>query len=289
MRPIISSVLDGKVVVVDYEALVKSTVEAQLNVVSDEKNQQLPCENLKMVFKDGCDGAGQQVKWKSKSMIEAAENMFQYGLVALQLKCGDTILWKNPVTNSPNCLRPVYLIREKESDEEMMNLVIVATDTARQKLHEDGIKINVDGKQVSVAIEIKDTMKDLKLKKAISGLGGADCILCKTRQCDCIDLPKIEEGFKTNRKNEDTVKLYNDLISNSDDGEIKKSNSDFHISEGITKSPLTMSDQHSITITHSYINVTTWFLKLMYRLNAEYFVWLESKTVLGEHFPFLSE
>ena len=100
-------------------------------------------------------------------MIEAAENMFQYGLVPLQLKVGDTILWKNPVPNSSNCLRPVYLIREKESDEEMMNLVIVATDTARQKLNQNGVKINLDGKEVSVGVEIKDTMKDLKLKKAI--------------------------------------------------------------------------------------------------------------------------
>lgn len=76
-----------------------------------------------MILKDGCDGAGQQVVWKSKLMIEAAENMFQYGLVPLQLKSGEKILWKNPAPNSPNCLRPVYLIREKESDEEMTKLV----------------------------------------------------------------------------------------------------------------------------------------------------------------------
>ena len=89
-------------------------------------------------------------------------------------------------------------------------------------------------------------------------------------------MEKIEEGFTINRTNEDTVSLYNELISKSDDGEIKKSNNDFHEREVITKNALTTSDQHSITITHR-------FLKVLYRLNAEYFVWTESKTVLGEH------
>lgn len=286
LRPVISSVLDGKGVSVDYTELVQTTVQAQLDVVSNDMNneeKELLKENLKMIFKDGCDGAGQQVKWKSKTTIDAAENMFQYGLVALQIKSGESTLWKNPVPNSPNCLRPVYLIREKESDEEMMNLVIVATDTARNNLNKNGVKVMVNGTEVIVEVEIKDTMKDLKLKKSISGLGGADCILCKTKQSDWTDLSKIEEGFSINRSNEDTVRLYNELISKSNTDEIQRCRNDFNVREGITKCPLTTSDQHSITITHSYINVTTWFLKVLYRLNSEYFVWTESQTVLGEH------
>ena len=34
-------------------------------------------------------------------------------------------------------------------------------------------------------------------------------------------MEKIEEGFTINRTNEDTVSLYNELISKSDDGEIR--------------------------------------------------------------------
>ena len=45
--------------------------------------------------------------------------------------------------------------------------------------------------------------------------------------------------------------------------------------------PITTSDQHSICITHGYINVTKWFLKLLYCLNQEYLVWPESKTAFG--------
>ena len=62
-----------------------------------------------MKFKDGCDGAGQQVVWNSVSMNGFAHNMFQYGLAPLQLdglikRDGldetSTILWKNPAPNS---------------------------------------------------------------------------------------------------------------------------------------------------------------------------------------------
>lgn len=58
-----------------------------------------------MVFKDGGDGVGQQVVWKSTSMIDAKENMFQYGITPLKLvqrsKEGSTvILWQNYTPNS---------------------------------------------------------------------------------------------------------------------------------------------------------------------------------------------
>ena len=43
-----------------------------------------------------------------------------------------------------------------------------------------------------------------------------------------------------------------------------------------------MSSQHSICITHSYINITNWMLKLIYRIEAEYVVWNEKKTIIGE-------
>ena len=40
---------------------------------------------------------------------------------------------------------------------------------------------------------------------------------------------------------------------------------------------LTDSDQHSITITHSYVNGTAWFLKMLYRCNIDYKKWDKKK------------
>ena len=67
-----------------------------------------------------------------------------------------------------------------------------------------------------------------------------------------------------------------------DDGNISIRQGDFDTKKGLTRAPITTSDQYSITITHSHISVTTWFLKL-YQLNAEYLVLRESKTYLGDH------
>ena len=60
LRPVITPVLDGKGVQVRYNELVQMTAESILKVVSIDK----PLGedgNLEIVFKDGCDGVGQQV------------------------------------------------------------------------------------------------------------------------------------------------------------------------------------------------------------------------------------
>ena len=45
---------------------------------------------------------------------------------------------------------------------------------------------------------------------------------------------------------------------------------------------MTFSDQHSICILHSYINILIWFLKLIYRCHIAYECWIEKKTIIGE-------
>ena len=126
-----------------------------------------------------------------------------------------------------------------------------------------------------VDCDINDTMKDLKLKRAISGLGGADCIICSTKSEDWVNPQKIRDGFPINHSNAETVKLYEQLVTAN--GEIPRQKGDFAQRKGLTKKPLTSSDQHSICITHSWINSTTWFLKLLYRLNQSCFTWKQSK------------
>ena len=111
-------------------------------------------------------------------------------------------------------------------------------------------------------------MKDLKFKKYVPGLGGADCILCKTQAKDWIDKEQIEQGFPINLCADDTLNLYNSLIAK--DGEIVTKQGDFSERLGLTNKPLSNSDQMNITVTHSYINVTSWFLKVLYRCNAKY-------------------
>ena len=98
---------------------------------------------IEFVLKDGCDGAGSQSVHKSKCMINAASNMFVYGVVALQVKVNSELVWQNPSPNSPDHLRPVYLVREKENDETLINYVIAHTDSSRNKLNKEGLVLTI--------------------------------------------------------------------------------------------------------------------------------------------------
>ncbi|CAL4194646.1 unnamed protein product, partial [Meganyctiphanes norvegica] len=282
MRPTISSTPDNKGVMVDYKTLVKQTVEAHVLQAEKEHGMFFSCtDKLEVGLKDGCDGAGSQSVMKSKSALGAASNMFVYGIVPLHVKVNDCMIWKNPAPNSPEFLRPVYLVREKENDPVLINYVIQSTDSARDTINSNGLVVNTHSIAINTSVVIKDTMKDLKLKKSLSGLGGADCIICATKQDEWMIEERIKEGFAITRSAEETLCLYQSLVN--EDGQVPKKQKDFKVRKGLTKQPITTSDQHSICITHSFINVTTWFLKLLYRLNQDYLVWRESKTVLEEY------
>lgn len=53
-------------------------------------------------------------------------------------------------------------------------------------------------------------------------------------------------------------------VALSINGEVLKEVDDFQQWKGLTQMPLTISDQWSITVTHSYINETRWFCKFLY-------------------------
>lgn len=135
-------------------------------------------DKFTMSFKDGADGAGQQVCWKSKSMIDSQANMFQYGITPLQLTCErdgqEEVIWRNDSPNAARTLRPVYLVREVETDEDLLSEVMGKTDSARDELVEEGLVVKFGDTAMYFDIKIIDSMKDLKFKRKISGLGGAD-------------------------------------------------------------------------------------------------------------------
>ena len=302
LRPLTCSILDDKGRGVDIKQLAEHTLVSIVRVVREDFPQQ-PLDKLTFYLKDGGDGAGTMPALKSKKNRddddddgsdtegdgesdeeEEADHIFQYGIIPLKLvrnvDGNQQILWQNKVPNSARSLRPIYLIREVETDAELLDFVIKRTDQARNDLNTNGLCITLDNEIHNILCVMKDTMKDLKFKKCISGLGGADCILCKSKVNDWTNLQKIEDGFKIDRSYEDTQTIFNDVLDNN--GNIRIQPKDFETRSGVTQKPLTDSDQHSITITHSYINGTTWFLKMLYRCNIDYKVWVE-KAGLCDH------
>ena len=144
LRPTITTILDNRGVTVSYKDVVQMTVESTLNHVTANGLLQMETGALEMVFKDGGDGAGQQVVWKSKKMIDAKENMFQWGITPLKLikrfqDGSSATLWQNHSPNSCKTLRPLFLIRQKETDEDLLKAVIPSTDKCRTELEDEGL------------------------------------------------------------------------------------------------------------------------------------------------------
>ena len=119
-----------------------------------------------------------------------------------------------------------------------------------------------------MAFLIQDMMKDMKFKRNISGLKGAGCILCDMRTKDWTMIKRVKEGFTINRSYEESMRIYHELVD--EDGNIPRSSNDFEQRKCLVAKPITTSDQHCICITHSYINCTTWFLKVLYRCYTDY-------------------
>ena len=220
---------------------------------------------------------------KSRSMSDAESHIFQYGLVPLRLKNvttePPTVLWCNTSPNSALYCRPIYLVREIETNDELTAEVMTKMDTVVDLLHTRGIRVTYNDGTVNVQCKLFDSMKDLKYKKHLSGCGGADCILCKTKQVDWTNAQQVIEGFPINRDARGNEDLYHSLVN--DDGEIPRAGGDFELRQGLTSKPLTSSDQRNITITHSYINGTTFFLKFLVRIHIDYKNWVERKDYRG--------
>ena len=103
----------------------------------------------------------------------------------------------------------MYLVREKEDNPVLIDYVIKSTDSACDKINNNGLVINTFSTSMNTSVVIKDTMKDLKIKKSLSGLGGADCIICTTKQDEWMIEGRIREGFAITRSVEEICVFIN--------------------------------------------------------------------------------
>ena len=212
---------------VDYKELVSMTANSIISIIKEDEPHYIPI-NATLYLKDGGDGAGSMPKLKSAQSTDDAEHIFQYGLIPLRLteknnEHKETVKWENSVMNSARSFRSVFTIREKEDNHELLELVIKSIDGARRDLNENGTLISVGGQNVHLSCNIKDTMKDLKFKKMISGLGGADCLLCKSKQNDWTNPAMLEDetSFQINRTDVNTREIFLSVID--EEGNIQSS------------------------------------------------------------------
>ncbi len=224
--------------------------------------------------KTGHDGAGSQSIYKAHENPMSDPNIFAKMMVPLSLSDSATgeYLWKNPTPNSAFWTRPVALIAEKESPD-LIKFINEKYEPEEQSLRENGIVVAHNGLMFQVDVIIESSMKDMKVRMVESGLGGADCLMCYTQQLDWKDVQKIEQDnfFAITRSADKTLELYEQFMEEK--GGIIRRKNDYETRAGLTTQPLSSSDHHYITLTHQYINGTSWFLKFFYRIKANLLLW----------------
>ncbi|CAF1392706.1 unnamed protein product [Didymodactylos carnosus] len=224
--------------------------------------------------KTGHDGAGGQGLYRSNRNPMTDANISSKMVISLSLSDCTTgqVFWRNQSPNSAFWARPMALIAEKESPD-LIRFINEVFEPQEKVLRENGLVFDHIGQSFKISIISEDSMKDLKVRMVESGLGGAKCFMCYTRQADWKDVRKIEEDnyFAITRPAERTEQLYKEMVEEK--GEIIRRRNDYEIRGGLTTEPLSSSDHHFLTLTHQYINGTAWFLRIFYHIVADILVW----------------
>ena len=278
-----SEVFSG--VAVSYRELVLKTDASIIDVINFRDPEALSkYEHLNAVYKDGSDGSGCQPAMQTASNYQAAENIYAHAIVPIRMEGiksdGTTeTLWQNRAPNAARVCRPYSLIRSQESTD-VVTYDVEYVDREIKKLQSESAAV-VSFRNPCVAHqvthEINSTMKDLKMKKVLSGQGGADCLLCKEKQAAWMDVDKIKDGFPITRNVEESKHIWEMMAKDKEEGR----KTDPVLREGQTKPPITIFEQRSICITHTYINVTNWYIKLLARLDSDR-TWVERGDPRGD-------
>ncbi|CAF0762234.1 unnamed protein product [Didymodactylos carnosus] len=129
--------------------------------------------NLLHREKTGHDGVDSMSIYRSnKSPMCDPSKMF-VPLALKDEKLG-TVLWHNRSPNSAFYTRPLLLIAEKENHE-LLRFVSEQFEHQEKSLEENGLTFQYKYETYNVRIEIEASMKDMKVRIAESGLGGAEC------------------------------------------------------------------------------------------------------------------
>ena len=180
--------------------LMKSREEATMLTVKrlvkflKEKGETVPKLLLSYKEKTGHDGAGSTSVYKSVINPMQDQNIFSKMFVALELT--DTAskipLWTNPTPNSSHWTRPHALMAEKESNE-LLKFVNETFEPQEKALRDNEFEFSLDNENYYVQVGIQVLTKGLNVRMLGSRLGGAECLLCVTRQAEWNDVNKIKD------------------------------------------------------------------------------------------------
>ena len=236
---------------------------------------QLP-DNIYIGGKDGTDGSGQHFR-RATLRVAVKGNILLYSWAPLLICKGDSangeVLWKNPAPNSALTQRPLAIIGAKEDKEEVLRPFLPLIEADIVTITQNGFDMMYEDKQIHVTVESVLTMFDGKMHANFNGSLGAFCLMCKASKLDCHNIECVRTGFPVNREIQDMWEIFEGLDF-SDDGKVVTRPGDYGTRAGVTSEPITHRDLNSsLSQTHAWSCITTWFFHFLYHLVANDKTW----------------
>ena len=128
--------------------------------------------------------------------------MILYMFTSLKLTTGDgRVIWSEQSPCSPYATRPLMIFLGKEILENVK--IVMNIQIERQNI--EHFCVHIDDNQYPILLDGHFTMIDGKMRKLVSGLGGAWCLLCTSNRseasgfCPENGLERVKEGFPIKR------------------------------------------------------------------------------------------
>ena len=212
-----------------------------------------------MRLKDGVDGSGSHSIYHQINNVNT-NNMIIYMFCLLDIvdQTKSAVLFTEKQSNSPNAMRPVFVIMGKESLSNLADVKIAFN----QRIAIKEFVLKYRDYVYNIIIDAEMSCIDGKMRTLLSGLGGAFCLLCFVP----LRVASGRDGdfsfyFDITRTAEDTMSVYKQLVCSDD--KIKKQKGDYSTRGGLTQEPLILEDLNMVSPLHCKMRVFSFVLTLI--------------------------
>ena len=245
-----------------------------------EIHPEMKSTSYKCIIKDGCDGSGKHPIYNQQDNVNV-NNMLSYMFVVLEIYENKenldsehkmTPIFTEPLPNSADASRPIALIMGKENSETLGEFIPIIQNEISD-IQEDGLCIIVNDRAVNLDIEIKSTMTDGKIKKLLTGRGGAYCIVSNCTRENGNIAQRYIDGFPL--EGVSLQELWDMFFAVEEDGHISKTNPTSD-RMGLTCNPLLSSTNVDfLPVLHALMRIFEWALISLYHRRVNITSWVE--------------
>lgn len=242
--------------------LAVQTTKALLNGCSEDLFSS-DTNELHVLSKFGLDGSGSH-KIRHQTADGTSGKMTNFigaFWCPLVIEHNNQEIWRNPLPNSIVYARPVCLVREKETRDNLLTHFKPILDEA--KLLENSFDIVVKNTEVQLKVKTEISMVDCKMVSLLQGDSGGFCHYCFVNRQNANDPLIIAQGFHIEKTLEQMEETWKEVEA----GNISWSDPR---RAGQCHEPITSTNMRYFAVLHQKLRSFDHCLKLMYHLVADY-------------------